>query len=131
MAHDRPIRLAAHHYTDQNPFSRLHSDGHHALARAFFQYAIDAHLRLQHKPLGAEYRVETPPVCMPRGTVKWFNNRKGFGFIADPEGGNADIFVHYSEIRSEGFKTLQEGEMVEFEISPSERGPKALNVTRV
>ena len=82
-------------------------------------------------PWGAEYRVETSPVCMPRGTVKWFNNRKGFGFIADPEGGDADIFVHYSEIRGDGFKSLQEGDMVEFEISPSERGPKALNVTRV
>lgn len=80
--------------------------------------------------VGAEYRVRPTPVCMPRGKVKWFNNKKGFGFIADPEGGDADIFVHYSEIRTEGFKTLEEGETVEFELSPSERGPKALNVTR-
>lgn len=69
---------------------------------------------------------------MPRGTVKWFNNKKGFGFIADPEGSNADIFVHYSEIRGDGFKTLAEGEMVEFELAPdSARGPKALNVVKV
>ena len=68
---------------------------------------------------------------MPQGKVKWFNNRKGFGFIADPEGGDADIFVHYSEIRTDGFKTLEEGDSVEFELSPSERGPKALNVTRI
>jgi CspA family cold shock protein len=68
---------------------------------------------------------------MPRGKVKWFNNKKGFGFIADPEGGDFDVFVHYSEIRTDGFKTLEEGDTVEFEIAPSERGPKALNVTRV
>ena len=80
---------------------------------------------------GAEYRVRTTPVCMPHGKVKWFNNKKGFGFIADPEGGDSDIFVHYSEIRIDGFKTLEEGDSVQFELSPSERGPKALNVTRV
>ncbi|MFZ9933456.1 MAG: cold-shock protein [Chthoniobacterales bacterium] len=68
---------------------------------------------------------------MPRGKVKWFNNKKGFGFISDPEGGDSDIFVHYSEIRTEGFRTLEEGDTVEFELSPSERGPKALNVTRI
>jgi cold shock protein len=80
---------------------------------------------------GAEYRVRTTPDCMPQGKVKWFNNKKGFGFIADPEGGDADIFVHYSEIRTDGFRTLGEGETVEFELAPSERGPKALNVTRI
>ena len=80
---------------------------------------------------GAEYRVRTTPVCMTRGKVKRFNNKKGFGFIADPEGGDSDIFVHYSEIRTDGFKTLEEGDSVEFELSPSERGPKALHVTRV
>jgi cold shock protein len=68
---------------------------------------------------------------MPQGIVKWFNNKKGFGFITDPSGASADIFVHYSEIRIEGFKTLEEGDAVEFELSPSERGPKALNVVKV
>lgn len=69
---------------------------------------------------------------MPRGTVKWFNNKKGFGFIADPEGKDADIFVHYSEIRGDGFKTLAEGETVDFELAAdSARGPKALNVVKV
>ncbi len=68
---------------------------------------------------------------MPQGTVKWFNNKKGFGFIADPSGANADIFVHYSEIRGDGFKTLEEGDAVEFEIAPSDRGPKALNVVKI
>ena len=68
---------------------------------------------------------------MPQGTIKWFNNKKGFGFIADPSGADADIFVHYSEIRGDGFKTLEEGDTVEFEVSPSDRGPKALNVVKV
>lgn len=68
---------------------------------------------------------------MPQGIVKWFNNKKGFGFIADPGGANADIFVHYSEIRGDGYKTLEEGDTVEFELSPSDRGPKALNVVKI
>lgn len=67
---------------------------------------------------------------MPQGIIKWFNNKKGFGFISDPDGGT-DIFVHYSEIRSEGFKTLEEGDTVEYELSPGERGPKALNVKKI
>jgi CspA family cold shock protein len=68
---------------------------------------------------------------MPQGTIKWFNNKKGFGFIADPSGTNADIFVHYSEIRGDGYKTLEEGDAVEFEVAPSDRGPKALNVVKI
>ncbi len=66
---------------------------------------------------------------MPQGIIKWFNNKKGFGFISGSNGG-ADIFVHYSEIRGDGFKTLEEGDTVEFELAPSERGPKALNVVK-
>ena len=84
-----------------------------------------------YRPSGAEYRVKTSFVCMPKGIVKWFNNKKGFGFITDPSGASGDIFVHYSEIRTDGFKTLEEGDTVEFELSPSERGPKALNVVRI
>ncbi|MEI7864632.1 MAG: cold shock domain-containing protein [Chthoniobacterales bacterium] len=68
---------------------------------------------------------------MSRGIIKWFNTRKGFGFITDPRGEGTDIFVHHSEIRGEGFKSLAEGDMVEFELAPSERGPKALNVVRI
>jgi cold shock protein len=68
---------------------------------------------------------------MPQGIVKWFNNKKGFGFIADPGGSPADIFVHYSEIVGDGFKTLEEGETVEFELSSGERGPKAVKVVKV
>lgn len=68
---------------------------------------------------------------MPQGVIKWFNNKKGFGFITDPSGASADIFVHYSEIRGDGYKTLEEGDAVEFELAPSERGPKALNVVKI
>ena len=64
-----------------------------------------------------------------KGTVKWFSNEKGFGFISQ-EGG-ADVFVHHTAIQGEGFRTLVEGEEVEFEIADDGRGPKAQNVLRV
>ena len=63
-----------------------------------------------------------------KGTVKWFNNAKGYGFIGR-EGG-PDVFVHYSAISSEGYKSLQEGDAVEFEIVQGQKGPQAANVTR-
>ena len=65
---------------------------------------------------------------MPKGTVKWFNERKGYGFIT-PEDGE-DLFVHYSSIQGNGFKTLYEGEAVEFEIAPGRKGMQAINVVR-
>ncbi|RNB90578.1 cold-shock protein [Brevibacillus fluminis] len=66
---------------------------------------------------------------MQQGTVKWFNAEKGFGFI-QVEGGE-DVFVHYSAIQSEGFKTLEEGQKVEFEIVQGSRGPQAANVNKL
>jgi len=66
---------------------------------------------------------------MTRGTVKWFNDSKGFGFLTR-EGG-PDVFVHHSEIRSEGFRSLTEGDQVEFEVVDSPKGPRAANVTRI
>ncbi|WP_195571602.1 cold shock domain-containing protein [Paenibacillus sp. 1001270B_150601_E10] len=64
-----------------------------------------------------------------KGTVKWFNAEKGYGFIS-VEGGD-DVFVHYSAIQTDGFKTLDEGQEVEFEISEGNRGPQAANVIKL
>lgn len=61
---------------------------------------------------------------MAKGTVKWFNAEKGFGFIA-PEDGSADVFVHFSEIQGNGFRTLEENQLVEFEIGEGAKGPQA------
>ncbi len=64
------------------------------------------------------------------GTVKWFDEKKGFGFIT-PEDGGRDVFVHYADIVGEGFKTLHEGERVEYSVLENDRGPKATQVIRV
>ncbi|MBQ1688079.1 MAG: cold-shock protein [Lachnospiraceae bacterium] len=64
---------------------------------------------------------------MSKGTVKWFNNQKGFGFISD-EVGN-DVFVHFSGLNMEGYKTLEEGQSVEYEVVEGAKGPQATNVT--
>ncbi|MGO1470894.1 MAG: cold-shock protein [Tissierella sp.] len=66
---------------------------------------------------------------MEKGTVKWFNATKGFGFISGDNG--EDVFVHYSAIEAEGFKTLDEGDQVEFEVVEGEKGPQATNVTKL
>ncbi|MBS7458626.1 cold-shock protein [Coralloluteibacterium stylophorae] len=65
---------------------------------------------------------------MQYGTVKWFNDAKGFGFIS-PEGGGNDIFVHYSAIQSKGFRSLQEGQRVAFEVTQGPKGEQASGVT--
>ena len=64
-----------------------------------------------------------------QGKVKWFNNAKGYGFIG--QDGGPDVFVHYSAIQTEGYKSLQEGDAVEFEVVQGQKGPQAENVTRV
>lgn len=66
---------------------------------------------------------------MNKGTVKWFNNQKGYGFISDEEGN--DVFVHYSGLQMEGFKTLEEGQAVEYEVIQGEKGPQAVNVVKL
>jgi CspA family cold shock protein len=66
---------------------------------------------------------------MPTGTVKWFTDQKGYGFIKQ-EGVNEDIFVHHTAIKMDGFRTLTPGEAVDFEIKKDEKGLKAVNVTR-
>lgn len=65
---------------------------------------------------------------MANGSVKWFNNEKGFGFIA-PEGGGEDLFVHFSAIQGQGFKSLDEGDEVEFTVGQGQKGPQAQNVS--
>lgn len=64
-----------------------------------------------------------------KGTVKWFNAKKGFGFISDEEG--QDVFVHFSALQMDGFKVLEEGDEVEFEVIDGEKGPQAANVTKL
>ncbi|MFA5422500.1 MAG: cold-shock protein [Phycisphaerae bacterium] len=64
---------------------------------------------------------------MSTGTVKWFNANKGFGFIA-PDDGGEDLFVHHSEIKTDGFRSLDEGQKVEFEVGQGKKGPCATNV---
>lgn len=65
---------------------------------------------------------------MVKGTVKWFNGKKGYGFITSESG--EDVFVHFSEIQSDGYRTLEEGQEVQFEIESGEKGPKAKSVVR-
>ena len=66
---------------------------------------------------------------MAKGTVKWFNGTKGYGFITDEEGN--DVFVHFSGINMEGFKVLEEGQAVEFDLTEGDKGSQAVNVTVV
>lgn len=68
-------------------------------------------------------------VTMNKGKVKWFNNQKGYGFISDEQGG--DVFVHYSGLNMEGFKTLDEGQEVEYDVIEGQKGPQAVNVTKI
>ncbi|MCX7011513.1 MAG: cold shock domain-containing protein [Candidatus Sumerlaeota bacterium] len=64
---------------------------------------------------------------MSIGTVKWFNENKGYGFVS-PEGGGEDLFIHHSNIATEGFRTLHEGQKVEFESAAGRKGPEAINL---
>jgi CspA family cold shock protein len=66
---------------------------------------------------------------MIKGTVKWFNDKKGFGFLSREDGD--DVFVHFTNIQGEGFKTLREGDAVEFEVQDGAKGPQAVNVRAI
>jgi cold shock protein len=67
---------------------------------------------------------------VPTGTVKWFSDQKGYGFIV-PDGGGKDIFVHHTGIEGSGFKSLKEGDKVQYEVSQSQKGEQAINVTKI
>ena len=67
---------------------------------------------------------------MPKGTVKWFSDQKGYGFLT-PEDGSKDVFVHHTAIQGEGFRSLREGQQVEFEITQGPKGPQASNVNKL
>jgi CspA family cold shock protein len=85
---------------------------------------------VQLSPGGTCSRTHTEEVTtMARGTVKWFNDDKGFGFIAQEDGGQ-DVFVHHTAIQGNGFKTLAENQQVEFDITQGPKGPQASNVQK-
>jgi CspA family cold shock protein len=85
----------------------------------------------QNRPLAFQIRSkEISKMARVKGQVKWFNESKGFGFIT-PGDGSKDVFVHFSAIMSSGFKTLAEGQQVEFEIQDGQKGPSAVNVTAI
>ena len=83
--------------------------------------SISAHL--PHR-VGCDADAQQKEISMAQGTVKWFNSEKGFGFIAQ-DGGGPDVFVHYSAIETNGYKTLDEAQRVEFEVTQSPKGPQA------
>jgi len=80
-------------------------------------------------PTGVTLLKITTRQAMPRGTVKWFNDKKGFGFIVDPECGE-DVFVHFSAIDANGYRSLKEGEPVEYELVKDQKGSRASKVVR-
>lgn len=81
---------------------------------------------IRKRPKGLLIEIEEVVIIM-KGKVKWFNNQKGYGFIT-PDDGSQDLFAHFSEIQGEGYKSLEEGQEVEFEKSTSDKGPKATGI---
>jgi cold shock protein len=88
---------------------------------------VSPHLVQGRRSGGLSFRNNRSNEQMAQGTVKWFNAEKGFGFIAQENGGD-DVFVHYSAIQSQGYKTLDENQKVEFDVTQGPKGPQAENV---
>jgi CspA family cold shock protein len=109
----------------QDAIHTLIKDGNHEVIKDYKKAA-----RLWSRFLGHEHEVDCSAVrsAVMEGTVKWFNNKKGYGFIGRDDG--PDVFVHYTAIEGEGYKTLNEGDTVEFEIVQGPKGSQAANVTR-
>lgn len=99
----------------------FHSDTLRAIYLARRQTLLERREKEKHMSLGQEG-------VQVQGTVKWFNNSKGYGFIGRDDG--PDVFVHYSAITGDGYRTLQEGDTVEFEIVQGPKGPQAANVAK-
>ena len=92
------------------------------------QFAFITALRLSTRCRGSKFLRAYQEAIELQGTVKWFNNSKGYGFIGRDDG--PDVFVHYSAITGDGYRTLQEGDTVEFEIVQGPKGPQAANVSK-
>jgi CspA family cold shock protein len=91
--------------------------------------------RMRRNPVNSQYHPVFPGGCFTmaekrQGRVKWFNNSKGYGFIEQPDGGG-DVFVHYSEIIGNGYKTLDQGQLVEFDLVVKQKGQQAEKVSKV
>lgn len=98
-------------------------------AASDYTWPMPGMLRCPGMPVGIRSKMREVE-GMTQGTVKWFNSEKGFGFIA-PDGGAADVFVHYSEIQGSGYRSLEENQRVEFSIEQGTKGPQAVGVTAV
>jgi cold shock protein len=81
-------------------------------------------------PIAPFFPIDIKETDMSTGTVKWFNDAKGFGFIT-PDDGSKDLFVHFSSIQASGFKTLKESDKVQYEVEQSPKGPRAANIKPV
>lgn len=123
----RPI-WASHVPSQLSPASA--GSGHeNRSAASYYIFELPGMLRCPGMPVGIRSKMREVE-GMTQGTVKWFNSEKGFGFIA-PDGGAADVFVHYSEIQGTGYRSLEENQRVEFNIEQGTKGPQAVGVTAV
>jgi cold shock CspA family protein len=116
LAADQGARMVTARAT--HPALRVGSASHHCFMQEPLRQVVGSPLNLPFSILDT---------TMATGTVKWFNDAKGFGFITPDEGGD-DLFAHFSEVKAEGFKTLQEGQKVSFEVKQGPKGKQAANI---